>query len=118
MKSRMQSNQIDCQVSEGCDFRPKIAQIACDGILESQALQLSKAPSFDQIAQGFPSFLGTFQTEHPKWSYIYDPSRKAVKHYDLPIEYLNQVEYWPLSSWGIRVVSMYNVAKIAPTFLL
>ena len=74
---RMQSIQTDGLVWEGCVFWRKIAHLACDGVLESGALQLSNEPSLDQIAQDFPTFLGTFRTEYPKWSDISDPSRKV-----------------------------------------
>ena len=90
---RMQSIQTDGLVWEGCVFWRKIANLACDGVLESGALQLSNEPSLDQIAQDVPTFLGTFLTEYPKWAVYTAPSRIPVKE---SLEFLGGRKIRPL----------------------
>ena len=66
------------------------AHLACNSVLENRALQLLNAPSLDQIRQHFPTLLGTFPTKYPKWSFMKDHSRIAVKR--MPTITLNLVE--------------------------
>ena len=97
---RMQTIQIDGLVSEGCVFWRKIAHLACDGVLESGALQLSNEPSLDQIAQDFRPFLGTFQTEYPKWAVYTAPSRIPVK---IRRRRFTESEWFWCVSWSLWV---------------